>query len=69
MEKDEKIDTIKALLYALNANVKDNTTKRLIVDDFLASMNRKGLLTIDDVKELLEYAKENWQYPYVLAYY
>lgn len=69
MEKDEKLDMIKSLLYALNCNIKDETTKHLVIDDFLASMNRKGILSNDDVRELLRYAKENWQYPYVLAYY
>jgi len=58
MEKKEKIAMLKALLFALKVNVKDNTTKRLIIDDFLASANRKGLLTNDDVRELLLLSKE-----------
>jgi hypothetical protein len=40
---------LESLVYALNASTSDLTTKRIILQDFVASMNRKALIANGDV--------------------
>lgn len=40
-----------ALAYALHTSIKDMTFKRLVVQEFYVSLNRKGVLTNDETEE------------------
>jgi len=47
---------IQSLAYSLNMNVGDVTTRKIVMQDFIASMNRKKLIENYEVDELLRYA-------------
>jgi len=47
---------IGSLVYALNVHIRDRTTKRIVIQDFIASLNRKKLIENYEVDDLLRYA-------------
>jgi len=57
LNDDLKRNLRESLIYALYANVKDVTVARNTVDDFYASLNRKGILSTYEAEEEVRKAK------------
>ena len=55
-------DTLRATMYALKATVKDETTWHVFIQDWAASLNRKGLLSNTNEQLFRE-----WAYSYMRA--
>jgi predicted nucleic acid-binding protein len=56
MDYETKKEIIKSLIFALETSTKQVLIKRLIVEEFIASLNRKKILTNEEAKELQDYA-------------
>jgi hypothetical protein len=55
-------DMLKATMYALKASLKDETTLHVFIQDWAASLNRKGLLSNTNEQLFRE-----WAYSYIGA--
>jgi hypothetical protein len=55
-------DLLKATMYALKASLKDETTLHVFIQDWAASLNRKGLLSNTNEQLFRE-----WAYSYISA--